>query len=70
MKESLAQSRYDALGNGYAIGSVVVGTGLSNAGRAHTVRMVSPTTRHRFELERHLDGRRFWTFDRYYRVVA
>lgn len=60
---------YDVLGNGASEGTVVVGTGLSNAGRAYTIRQVSKTTAERVQLEEHLTGRTFWTFFRYYRVA-
>jgi hypothetical protein len=56
---------YDALGNGIAVGSVLVGTGLQNAGRSYTVRIIRGK---RVQLEEHLTGRLFWTFPRHYRV--
>jgi hypothetical protein len=57
---------YDALGNGYGVGSVLIGTGLQNAGRAYTVLAI--TGKDRVHLEEHLTGRKFWTFARHYRV--
>ena len=59
----------DSLGNGYAVGSVLSGVGLSNAGRSYTVLAVG-STRGRVRLEEHLTGRTFWTFISSYRVVA
>jgi hypothetical protein len=56
---------YDALGNGIAVGSVLIGTGLQNAGRAYTVKIIRGK---RVQLEEHLTGRLFWTFPSHYRV--
>lgn len=55
----------DALGNGIAVGSVLVGIGLDNAGRAYTVRKLGPQ---RVQVERHADGKVFWTHPLNYRV--
>lgn len=56
---------YDALGNGIAVGSVLIGTGLSNAGRAYSVVTIHGK---RVRLQEHLTGRDFWTFPTHYRV--
>ena len=56
---------YDALGNGIAVGSVLVGTGLQNAGHSYTVKIIRGK---RVQLEEHLTGRLFWTFPRHYRA--
>lgn len=55
----------DALGNGIVVGSVLVGIGLDNAGRAYTVRKLGPQ---RVQVERHADGKVFWTHPLNYRV--
>lgn len=49
------------------VGDVLQGFGLSNAGRYFTVLSVGKSGRAR--LQRHIDGKTFWTFLRYYRVV-
>jgi hypothetical protein len=56
---------YDALGNGIGVRSVLVGTGLANAGRSYTVLAMKGL---RVLLEPHLGGKPFWTFARHYRV--
>jgi len=56
---------YDALGNGIAVGSVLVGTGLQNAGRSYTVAQIKGK---RVRLQEHLTSRDFWTFPTHYRV--
>jgi hypothetical protein len=56
---------YDALGNGIGVRSVLVGTGLANAGRSYTVLAMKGL---RVLLEPHLGGAPFWTFARHYRV--
>ena len=59
---------YDAMGNGLAVGQVLQGFGLHNAGRYYTVEKIGRTGR--VKLHRHLDGRRFWqTNMTHYRVV-
>lgn len=61
---------YDSLGNGIAVGEVLVATGLQNAGRSYTVKQISTATSGRVLLEEHLTGRTFWTFARHYRRAA
>jgi len=46
---------YDALGNGVAVGTVLVGTGLHNAGRSGTVYRIGRTI---VAIEEHLTGRK------------
>lgn len=56
----------DALGADIKVGSVLIATGLQNAGRYYTVQTVGRGGRVR--LIEHLTGRDFWTFARHYRV--
>ncbi len=58
----------DALGNGYGVGDVMTGTGLQNAGRSVTVLKLGRNGR--VHLVAHLTGRKFWTWDRHYRVLS
>jgi len=51
----------------YSIGDVLTGYGLQNAGHSYTVLAIGRTAG-RVRLEEHLTGRKFWTYDRYYRV--
>lgn len=53
----------------YSVGDVLVAYGLQNAGRSYTVLAISSSTTGRVRLEEHLTGRKFWTFDRYYRLA-
>lgn len=55
----------DPLGNGIAVGSVLVGIDGDNAGRYYTV---LKTTANRAFVERHLDGRKFWAYPHHFRV--
>ena len=58
----------ELFGDVYKIGSVLKGIGLSNAGRSYTVLSIGNTAG-RVHLEEHFTNRKFWTFDRYYRVI-
>ena len=68
MTGSQTQSERYLFGDAYKVGSVLKGFGLSNAGRSCTVLTIG-NTKGRVRLEEHLTGRKFWTFDRYYRVT-
>lgn len=66
-QDNLNRTTLDGQGSTVVAGSVLQGFGLSNAGRFATVVEVSKSTRGRALIERHLDGKRLWTFLRYWR---
>lgn len=53
----------------YTGGEVLQGFGLHNAGRFYTVVGTRPHARRPYKLERHLDGKCFWTDARFTREV-
>ncbi len=56
---------YDALGNGVTVGSVMIGIGLRDAGRAYTVKAIHGAY---VQLESHLNGKKTWVSPMFYRV--
>ncbi len=50
------------------VGHVMVGYGLTNAGRYVTVLKVG-ATRGRVLVRRHIDNKEYWTFTTYYRLA-
>lgn len=64
--ERLSRYANDGIGNMVKAGDVLQGYGLANAGRYITIVEVGKTAG-RALVERHIDGKRFWTFLRYYR---
>ena len=65
----MSTTLYDTLGNGVQVGTVLQGFGLNNAGRYYTVLTIGKT-RGRVSLERHLDGKVFWTYLNSYGVIT
>ena len=55
-------------GESYQVGSVLQGTGLTNAGRHYTIKHIGRIAG-RVCLVEHLTERTFWTYIRHYRLM-
>ncbi len=53
--------------NQFSVGDTLQGFGLTNAGRFATVKAIGKGGR--IQIERHLDGKVFWTFPTYWRLA-
>ncbi len=66
-KGAREMQHYDASGNGFAVGCVVQGFGLHNAGRYCTVKAIS--SKGILTLESHLTNGTFKDINTYWRVI-